>query len=162
MPNIMMFGFDGTGYRAAKAIIDKVMADLNLQDKAVTTWSQGSLVTSCDGKNRPMPYIRICGTNKEEINAILGHLADAEIGVDCELLPIEYFFPSAHMHSHAYQAAVSMGLDAIPAEWQTVLDTGKFQIVSNDNPCGGSNWAWHSLKHDTLCGCVCHTDPRET
>ncbi len=97
MPNIMMFGFSPEQYRVKKKIIDAVMQKLGLGDDAVTTWIKDSLVISCDGQHKSMPYIRICCTDAGQGDYIRQCLQAANLDLDCEQLPIRRFFEAKTM-----------------------------------------------------------------
>jgi len=50
-----------------------------------------STVVSCDGKNKPMPYIRVCDTNEGRLKDIVQALKDANINMDVETLLLSGF-----------------------------------------------------------------------
>ena len=99
MPNIHMVGFEASEYRRLKDIIDQAMQILGLGNDAVTTYVQ-ALVSFCDGKNTPAPYISISSTKPEELLDIKEILQALDIGVDCEICPILLNFEEAgDMHA---------------------------------------------------------------
>ena len=52
---------------------------------------------SCDGKMSPMPYIRICSTDEDEIQQIINAFRDAGIRVDIEWLIMDGFISADEM-----------------------------------------------------------------
>jgi hypothetical protein len=100
MPNIELYGFEWRVYEMRlKPLIDKVMQSLSLGNDPITTfWTNRTCVTeSCDGTKRQMPYIRICGTDIDEIKRIKTALQAADIKVDCEILLLTEFIPRDEM-----------------------------------------------------------------
>jgi hypothetical protein len=93
MPNIKLYGYSQSAYKELKLRIDKVMRDLGLGDQAVTTWVP-ALVTSCDGKATPMPYIEVGDTEDERIGLIIIRLKVAGINQDYEHLLLADFTPA--------------------------------------------------------------------
>ncbi|MEK7542847.1 MAG: hypothetical protein AAB503_00885 [Patescibacteria group bacterium] len=96
MPNIMICGFPEVQANKLKVKICQVMMDLNLGSDAVTS-IVNMRVVSCDGKETPMPYIRICSTDGLEIRNITDALKKAKVLVDVEWLVLNSFIPAAEM-----------------------------------------------------------------
>ena len=97
MLNIQCCGFSQGEKKALKAKIDKALQKLDLGDEAITDFFYDN-PESCDGKCKPMPYIRVCSTGgMDEIMIIVKALQAANIGVDCETLVLNRFIPAEQM-----------------------------------------------------------------
>ncbi len=111
MPNIEIHGY-GKAVREAhdymyiimlheaafrmKERIDKVMQNNGYGDDAITT-VHPTVATSCDGKETPMPYLRISNTKPEESVVIVEALKQAGIVTDVERLTLADFIPRYKM-----------------------------------------------------------------
>lgn len=96
MPNIEIFGYNQVAYEDLKIRIDQAMESIGLSQDAVTTWIS-AVVTSCDGKRTPMPFIRVNDTKLEEIDQIIVAFKQFGIKEDCETLWLEDFVPASEM-----------------------------------------------------------------
>ena len=99
MPNIQMVGYSQEAYSSLKLRIDAVMQSMGLGGDAVTTWIP-ALVETCDGERTPLPYLRVCSTNPEQIGKIINAFKLADIKEDCEGCLLTGFIPAAEMISN--------------------------------------------------------------
>jgi len=103
MPNIEIHGFwfsrnekDLESAARARERIEIEMEKIGLQDDAVVTIVD-SICTFCDGKKTRMPFIRICSTEKEEIDRIVSAIKKAKVSLDVETLVLTGFIPADEM-----------------------------------------------------------------
>lgn len=72
------------------------MQELGLAKDAVTTVICCT-PESCDGKKKPMPFIRVCCTDVDEMERIIQAFKEHKLGVDTEKLLISEFIPADEM-----------------------------------------------------------------
>ena len=115
MPNIMFFGYTdelGTArgemilepsktFKALSMSIDIAMKDIKLQDEAVKTWVS-SLVTTCDSKNKKMPFLRIFSSEIGHIPLIFAAFQKHKIEEDIEVLNPSFFIEGKDVVSGAW------------------------------------------------------------
>lgn len=98
MPNIQVFGEPPVEQAATlKAKIIAAMTSLGKEKDAVITFINCTVIT-CDGKDKSMPYLRICSTGgMEELESIREALKAQDIKMDCELLVLTAFTEAKDM-----------------------------------------------------------------
>ena len=70
MPNIFICGYEKKKAEDLKRFIDDIMQKLGLQDDAITSILE-TRPQSCDGRKKPMPYLWVRSTEKDEIFRII-------------------------------------------------------------------------------------------
>ncbi len=96
MPNIMICGYEPHKAGELKGRIQSVMKALGLEEDAVTSIVQME-VESCDGLNTPVPYLRVCSTDEDQIQKIIRALKLAGLKEDLEYLVLTGFIPAKEM-----------------------------------------------------------------
>ncbi|HTY40102.1 MAG TPA: hypothetical protein VMC43_03385 [Candidatus Paceibacterota bacterium] len=96
MPNVEICGYDDIAAEQLRRDVESVIQELGLQDDTVTSVVRMD-VRSCDGKKRAMPYLRVCGTSRGEVDAIISAFGRFEIHEDVELLVLDGFISSKEM-----------------------------------------------------------------
>jgi len=99
MPNIEIYdgrGFLGGGEHPLKSRIDQIMQELGLGDDAITTIICCQ-PESCDGKKKPMPFVRVCCKDADEMEKIIKAFKEHKLGVDTEKLLLGGFIPADEM-----------------------------------------------------------------
>jgi len=97
MPNIEICGF---GFENALKLREKIVASLeeiSLEKEAVTSIIDNVVVHDCVCNVRCRPYIRICSTDRNEIDQIIAVFKKNKIGVDTEFLKLTGFIPALEM-----------------------------------------------------------------
>jgi len=97
MPNIQIIGFRRTEAEVIRSKLDEMLRDIGLGEEAITDIVEGHDPKSCDGEHRPMPYLRIYGTDVAEIGDIIIGLKRFMIHVDCEWLLLGGFISAEEM-----------------------------------------------------------------
>jgi len=98
MPNIEIYDDETDSlYENLKGKIDQAIKNIGLENDAITTWHKDAITESCDSRRASMPYIRICSTNKEEIEKIVQALKENKIWIDVETLQLSRFIPANEM-----------------------------------------------------------------
>jgi hypothetical protein len=97
MPNIQICGVsDPQRVEILKQNIDLAMLRLGLGGDAVTSIIPMA-VESCDGKRTPMPYLRVCSTDADEIRRILDVMKRAGLAIDVEWFVLGGFVPASEL-----------------------------------------------------------------
>ncbi|MGE5392175.1 MAG: hypothetical protein ACM3NH_00295 [Candidatus Saccharibacteria bacterium] len=94
MPNIELVGYDGGNERILTALVKRAIRELGLQDSAVITGISAVVV---DHAGWRFPYIRICSTDRQEIDRLIAKFKELKIGEDLEYLVITGFIPGKDM-----------------------------------------------------------------
>ncbi|MFH1171366.1 MAG: hypothetical protein V1778_02410 [bacterium] len=82
MPNLTIYGVPSLHFETVLRVVEQAMQSIGLADAAVVTFVH-STVKSCDGKRRPMPYIRLSTTgDREEVESIIGALKKVGVGMN--------------------------------------------------------------------------------
>lgn len=117
MPNIEMHGFktrvimdddDTQHFEMIKTKIHQVIRDLGMAEEGVIT-IHNTTVERCDGTDRPAPYLRVCGSDDAEIQTIIEALIECKIGVDCESLTLDDFYPDLEMGAQPDDDSLNIG-----------------------------------------------------
>ncbi len=96
MPNIELQGFSGDQGMQTRDLLISVLQSLALDDDTVITVVQ-SVVVKADSKRRSMPFIRVCGTEMDEIHQIIAGLKKAGLRVNTEWLLLGGFIHAKNM-----------------------------------------------------------------
>lgn len=96
MPNIMICGFTPKRAEGLRTSIEIIMRNMSLGDEALTSIVDME-AKSCDGTRTPMPYLRICSTDEDEIQKIINTFKEEGIKVDVEWLVLNGFILANEM-----------------------------------------------------------------
>jgi len=95
MPNVIICGY-GEKAEEMKELIDRIMQTLNLQGDAITSIVE-TKPESCDGERKPMPYLWVRSTSKEEVLRIINAFKAFDLKEDVEYDVIGGFIPASEM-----------------------------------------------------------------
>jgi hypothetical protein len=95
MLNILICAF-GKKANETRALIDKLMQELGLQDESSTS-IVAMRAQSCDGKKIPRPYLWLRGTDEEQISRVIKKFKAAGLRTDLEWDIIDGFIPAERM-----------------------------------------------------------------
>jgi len=90
----------GSGWSPLKSRIDRILQELGLGHDAITTIIDCT-PESCDGRKKPMPFIRVCCTDADEMEEIIKAFKERKLGVDTEKLLLGGFIPADEMKGDA-------------------------------------------------------------
>ena len=96
MPNIMICGFPPKKAEGLREGIELTLRNIQLDNEGLTSIVDME-TKSCDGTRSPMPYLRICSTDEDEIERIINALRNAGIKVDIEWLILDGFISADKM-----------------------------------------------------------------
>jgi len=96
MPNIEIRGFLYQEAENLREKIDMAMEKIGLAGEAITSIEM-SETKSCDTRNTPQPFLRICSTDKEDIQKIIVALRTAGVCKDVESLILDGFVSKNQM-----------------------------------------------------------------
>jgi hypothetical protein len=106
MPNIEMHGFEThmvtdpeetTFFEETKIKINQAILHLGLEELTVITVHH-TTVEKCDSSEELAPFLRICASDDVEVQDVVEALREQKVGVDCETLRLDDFFPDTYMN----------------------------------------------------------------